>query len=194
MERAQSQMLHTPCADEALGTRNTRQRLLDAILDRSERGCAWHGAPDGTIYAAFTLGACFQVMALFMLAPRATPHSAPALAQIAIAFAMLSIAPVIEEFLFRGVLFATLRGTLNTLGAAVVSTAACVALHAALYAMPALLVVAPPAPAAMPGALLLVGVLGAAAMALRLRHRALAPAIALNLGATFVALFFCALG
>lgn len=195
MESDQTRTLHASEPNAAsspadAGDPGSAKVVVATILDRSERGCAWYGAPDGVIYGALALGACLQVAALLMFSVRGTPLDAllptadlptQPLARLATAFVMLSIAPVFEECLLRGALFAALRRTLSTLGAAVASTAAGVVLHAALY------------PASRPGALLLVGVLGAAAMALRIRHRALAPAIALNLGATVVALCCSAL-
>jgi len=167
------------------------------LSDRSERGGAWHGAPDPTIYGALMLGACLQVAGLLAFSTLSvTPEavlSGVAGPGLVGAFVALTVVPVVEELLLRGALFAMFRARFATRGAALATIAASVALYAAFGAM--LGVAALGAVGAVPvtsgagaSALVMVGATAAAALWLRLAHRALGPAIALNVGASFVAL------
>jgi membrane protease YdiL (CAAX protease family) len=175
---------HIAIAPSALATtlRQLTDRASSALRDRSVRGCAWYGAPDEVVVQAFLAGGALAAMQLLagsldqasLLATVDPSHAAPTAKLMLFAFTAIAVVPVAEELLFRGVLFATLRARTSTMVAATLSTIAFTGLHLAQLSI---------GPAAVLGTLSL----GAIAMALRLRHAALAPAIALHCGNNFVA-------
>lgn len=154
-----------------------------AIRDRSAIGCAWHGAPDATVAQAFMLGGCVALADLAVASPVVGLPFAdwPTAMGMLFAFGAIALAPVAEELVLRGVVFATARNLLGVGPSAAVAIAPTVLWAAAPI----------PGPRASPlTALILAGL----AMALRLRHAALAPAIALGCGAAFTRCLFAALG
>ena len=167
-----------------------RRTAPTAISDRSHLGCAWTGAPDATIVTAFLCGGAISFVQVLVLAKPtmawlgdvapgyAAWHDAPAML---FAFAIIALVPVATELLLRGLLFATLRTTVGLWPAATVVTVAYATANAATIAR-------------TPSAVLGVLTVGIVAMALRLRHASLAPAIALHCGANSTMCVVAALG
>jgi membrane protease YdiL (CAAX protease family) len=161
-------------------------RAPTALRDRSAFGCAWFGAPDDAVAHAFLLGGAIATITV-IASPSPEANTATSLAfdgemvaAMTLAFAAIAVAPVAEELLFRGALFATLRTRCSSLTAAIVVSIAFIAAHPDKFAA---------GPAAVLGTL----VVGIGAMVLRLRHASLAPAIALHCGNNFVACVVIAL-
>jgi membrane protease YdiL (CAAX protease family) len=174
----------------AVAVHQLRLTAPTALRDRSARGCAWFGAPDAVITHAFLLGGALafaQVVALPTPSALVIETSTPPFADwqllpaMVFAFAVIAVAPVCEELLMRGLLFATLRTRWSTPTAALLVTAVFALLHS-----PQILRY-PPA---------LVGTLAVGALALnsRLRHASLAPPIALHCGHNFTVCVVAALG
>lgn len=165
------------------------RRAPQALRDRSIHGCAWFGAPDEVVVRSFLGGGALAVL-LTLLSPAevgGAATDAPRLADwqlppaMLFAFATIAIAPVAEELLFRGLLFASLRRRLSTTGAGVVVTVGFALMHhPQLVARP----------------LTAIGflTLGVVALLLRLRHASLAPAIAVHSGWNFTTCIMAALG
>ena len=168
-----------------------RSRFPRTLTDRSVLGCAWFGAPDEVVVTAYLVGGLINLIGLLgmptavmtdvdmssPLTPFAHWHAVP---MMVFAFALIAARPVLEELLFRGVLFAALRQRLTTLAAAIVVSTLFALAH---YAQ---LVVYPPA-------VLWIGAMGVLAMHLRLKHASLAPAIALHSGFNFMPVVFAVL-
>lgn len=167
-----------------------RRTAPTALRDRSHFGCAWFGTPDEIITQAFLIGGVIAfVQIVAMPAPgtigfeTATPPFAEwqLLPAMLLAFAVIAAAPVAEELLMRGLLFATLRTRFDTPTAVTVVTASFALLHFDKIVM---------YPPSLFGTL----AVGGLAMTLRLRHASLAPAIALHCGHNVTVCVVAALG
>lgn len=160
----------------------TLRQIGPTVLRDRMRGCAWFGAPDPAVSHAFLFGGAIAVVDSLVLT-----HPAPAQSDwlvgpaMLLAFAAIAVAPVLEELLLRGVVFAMLRARVTTPIAAIT---------AALASAPIHLLGVVPQPSSALGAI----AIGVCAMGLRLRHASLAPAIAVNCGAAFIRCVLSALG
>lgn len=165
-------------------------RTGPTVLSDRTGGCAWFGAPDAVVVQAFLLGGALTVAEVLVWPAHAPSWIAAEVPDFAdwllppamlFAFAAVSVVPVAEELMLRGALFATARATLTTIPAAAIASAGSLLPHAlGLH----------PFPTSSIGAL----ALGAAAMVLRLRHAALAPAIAVHCGYNLTRCVVAALG
>lgn len=171
--------------------RGLREHATTALTDRGTRGCAWYGASDEVVAHAFLLGGVLNLFALLCLPQGFAEELARTSGQqpfarwdtsaaMIFAFASIAARPVLEELLFRGVLFGTLSAVLGRVAAAIAVTVAFVLAHQAQ------LVLHPPT-------LLWIGAMGALAMHLRLKHASLAPAIALHSGFNFLPMIYATL-
>jgi len=157
-----------------------------ALRDRSHTGCAWFGAADERVVIAFLSGGLLACARVLLLQPDPASASAPGLGwhplpAILTAFAIITMAPVLEELFFRGALFAAARSKMGTAPAATLVTVLFTLVHYdQILAHPPTLV----------GTL----ALGALTMASRIRHASIAPAIALHCGHNFIACMAMVLG
>jgi membrane protease YdiL (CAAX protease family) len=153
----------------------------DSFVDRSARGVAWAAGNRMEVLAGLGLGCAtgclYLVFPLFLIPPKPDAPLGPlhemalssTLGLFAFLLLALVLAPPIEEFLFRGAMYAGFARSLGTAGSAVLVTGLFVLLHAgeAIFYPPGFIGVA---------------LMAICALAVRLATRALGPAVAVHLG------------
>jgi membrane protease YdiL (CAAX protease family) len=159
----------------------SRSRIRQQLSDTSPTGAAWvlgsfKDIAKGVGVGALT-GCCYCALAMAIqrrddgatLGPIATMAATPGLLQLLWLFLALVLAPLIEEPLFRGVLYGGYRNSFGPVRAAVLTTSIFLLLHITemIHFLPSML-----------------GVLGLAIAALwiRLRSSAIGPAVAVHFG------------
>jgi membrane protease YdiL (CAAX protease family) len=163
----------------------TRHFARGSLGDRSADGIAWARGTMAALIFGFSVGGLLSLGYLLVtsfllppdpelsLGPMARMAATPGKTRLYWTVVALAVAPPLEEFLFRGVMFSGLSRTWGRAVGAVVSTALFVLLHT-----PETMVYWPSKVA--------ITLLGVGALLFRMRAAALGPAVAVHFAYNFV--------
>jgi membrane protease YdiL (CAAX protease family) len=158
------------------------------LRDGSVTGIAWRRAPSGAYFIAFLLAVLIIIavvvivhlvppnMAAIKNMPTAKLFGAPGWPTLVLAVLAVIIAPPVEEYVFRGGVFAALASRFSPLWAGIITTAVFMAVHA-------------PEKIYYPAGFIDVGLMAAAAAWLRVRFGSIRPGILLHLLYNFGLMF-----